>query len=303
MIALDRLQQILPADIALANKALSVTLQQISKNPSIKLKEIASAATPMRTCSDLPLVNNLTQPVPKEVADFFVKEVAVGSGPNGTFIIADFFGSLAGIVGLNYIAIVNILSEMDTSSLQSIYTTMKFTVSGDYGSGPVVIPAEKPAAGTYSSIETAFIDGLIPAALAEIANIIALYPFQVSLLNDRWNSADNQVINEVKLQGKAGLDWSDLGAGDDLAMTAWIRTLPQQGLDLRPGGNHWFIQSIANMQLLSGQSVIGCLREGVNQTSMSSSGVNYATNIPIEITLPLTPSEETGEGGSAVTNP
>ena len=303
MIALDRLQQILPADIALANKALSVTLQQVSKDPRINLKEIATAATPMRTCSDLPLVKDLTQPVPKEVADFFVNEVAIGSGPGGTFIIADFFGSLAGIVGLNYIAIVNILSEMDTALLQTIYTTMKSTVSGDYGSGAVVIPVGKPAAGSYASIETAFTSGLIPAALAEIANIVALYPFQVSLLNNRWNSADDQVINEVKLQGKAGLDWSELGAGDDLAMSAWIRTLPQQGLDLRPGGNHWFIQSIANMQLLSGQSVIGCLREGVNQYSMTASGVNYATNIPIESTLPLTPSEETGDSGSSVPNP
>lgn len=303
MIALDRLQQILPADIALANKALSVTLQQISKNPSIKLKEIATASSPMRTCSDLPLVNNLSQPVPKEVADFFVNEVAVGSGPGGTFIIADFFGSLAGIVGLNYIAIVNILSKMDTSLLQTIYETMRSTVSGDYGTNPVIIPVGKSGAGTYASIESAFATGLIPAALSEIANIINLYPFQVDLLNKRWNEVGDQVEKEVKLQGKAGLDWSELIPADDLSMTAWIRSLPQQGLDLKPGGNHWFIQSIANMELLSGQSIIGCLREGVNQASMTYSGVNYATNIPIQINAPLTASEETGEGGSAVPNP
>lgn len=303
MIALDRLQQIIPSDIALANKALSVALQQISKNPSIQLKEVATASAPLRTCSDLPLVNALTTPVPESVVKFFATQVATGSGPNGTYIITDFFGSLAGVTGLNYIAIVNIISGMDVVNLQKVYDTMRATVSGTYGTGPVVIPAGTPGEGTYATIDEAFTSGLIPDAQFELVSVVKSYPFQQELLNQKWVSAEDQVQREVMLQGKAGLDWSELIPGDELVIMSWIRNLPQQGLDLKPGGNHWFIQSIADIETLAGQSIIGSLREGVNTYSMGRSGVNYATNIPVVIQPEITASEESGNGGSAVPNP
>lgn len=303
MIALDRLEQIIPSGLALSNKALSVALQQISTNPSIQLKNVADASTAVRTCSDLDLVTDLSAPVPEDVAKFFVDNVAVGSGPNGTFVIIDFFGTLAGVTGLNYIAITNILSEMDTTALQTVYETMRSVVSGQYGTTSVTIPQGLPAAGLYSSRDAA-INALIPVAKSSIADVINLYPFQVELLNKKWNEVDDKpAAKECLLQKKAGLDWSDLVPNNDLAMQSWIQNLPNQGLDLQPGGSHWFLQSISNVETLSGQSIIGTLREGVNQYSMSRSGVNSAVQIPVFTGPIITESGETGSGGSAVPNP
>lgn len=303
MIALDRLEQIIPPGIALANKALAVGLQQISFSPMTKLSDFAEATAALRTCSDLPLVNNLSAPVPPEVADYFAQNVADGSGPNGTYIISDFFGTLAGITGLNYIAITNILSGMATTSLQQVYQTMNNVVNGQYGTTTVTIPDGTPGAGTYASQDTAVSTGLIPLAQAAIATIIALYPFQVTLLNTKWAQVDDQpAVRECLLQQKAGLDWSKLEPNNSLAMQSFIQDLPNQGLDLEPGGSHWFLQSIANIQTLAGQSVIGCLREGVNQVSLNSNGLNSAVDIPIS-TPTILISEETGNGGSAVPNP
>lgn len=298
MIALDRLQQIIPSDIALANKALSITLQQISKNPSIKLKDIADATTPLRTCSDLPLVKALSEPVPESVVEFFKTYMALGSGVNGTFVIVDFFGSLAGLTGLNFIAVTNILSGMDVTNLQKIYDTMREVVSGAYGTGPVIIPDGTPGEGTYATIDNAFTEGLIPSAQTELQSVVALYPYQEQMLNEKWTSTVNQLEHEMMLRKKAGIGAGSSGGRETTIMT-WTRNLPQQGLDLRAGGNHWFIQSIANMEVLAGQSIIGCLREGVNTYSMGRFGVNYATDVPLDLQPKITASGETGNGGSA----
>jgi len=303
MIAFDRLEQIIPQNIALANKALSVSLQQVSKLPNIQLRELAGATAPLRTCSDLPLVNALTVPVPLEVVNYFNNEVAKGSGPNGTLQIVDFFGSLAGVSGLNYIAIVNTISTMDVAKLQAIYNSMLSTVKGFYGSSPVTIPAGIPGAGTYPNINNAFVSSLIPIAKTEITNLIALYPSQTKLMNAKWNSSQNQITTELELQKEAGIDWCELDPENKTAMLGWIRNLPSQGLDTRPGGTHWFLQSIADMRNLPGQSIIGCLRQGVNQFSMSKTGINSAMDIPIDVTTVVSNSEETGSGGSAIQGP
>lgn len=282
MIALDRLEQITPAGIALANKSLAVALQQLSLSPMTTLSDVADAASVIRTCSDLPLVTDLASPVPSSVADYFAQDVAQGSGPNGTFVISDFFGTLAGITGLNYIAIVNILSKMNTAALQDIYETMSKVVNGTYGTQTVIIPSGTPGAGTYDSIDLAISVGLIPIAKTTIAQIVSLYPFQVKLLNNRWKMVDDQpAVRECLLQQKAGLDWSNFEPGNDQVMQAWIQGLPSQGLDEQPGGSHWFLQSIANVNTLAGQSIIGTLREGINLSAMNKSGLNNATQIPL----------------------
>lgn len=303
MIALDRLQQIIPKDLAVANKALSVSLQQVSKLPTIQLKELAGTTSTLRTCSDLPLVNQLTQPVPQEAVDFFNSDVAVGSGPNGTLQIVDFFGLIAGITGLNYLAITNTITTMDVTVLESIYTTMRATVNKQYGAGPVVIPAGSPGAGTYSTIDDAINTGLIPLAKSAINNLISLYPSQTSLMNYKWKNSQDQMTTELTLQKQAGIDYALLTPENRSTMMSWIQNLPSQGLDLTPGGNHWFIQSLADMNTLAGQSIIGCLRQGVNQYTMNKAGVNSATNIPVNSAPAITKSQETGKGGSAAPGP
>jgi hypothetical protein len=84
MIALDRLQQIIPPDQALANKALQVALQQITNIDQLSLPTLAAAASTVETTKDLPLVSALTQAVPSNVADYFIDTLTDGTGENNT---------------------------------------------------------------------------------------------------------------------------------------------------------------------------------------------------------------------------
>jgi hypothetical protein len=54
MIAYDRLSQIIPPDMALANKALQVSLQQISGISEMNLPTLANTVSVMQTTKDLP---------------------------------------------------------------------------------------------------------------------------------------------------------------------------------------------------------------------------------------------------------
>ena len=88
MIAYDRLSQIIPADQALANKALAASLQQIGGITNMTLPVLANAIANLQTTSNLPLVSAQTQAVPPSVANVFVNS-AGGTGDNNTVLIID----------------------------------------------------------------------------------------------------------------------------------------------------------------------------------------------------------------------
>ena len=97
MIAYDRLQQIIPADQALANKALSVSLAQITNVGSLTLPAVARAVGNIETTRDLPIISNLTTAVPPNVASYY-NTLAIGSGVNGTIQTTDVIGLASGWV-------------------------------------------------------------------------------------------------------------------------------------------------------------------------------------------------------------
>jgi hypothetical protein len=114
----------------------------------------------IETLKNLPLVENQTQPITDAVKDFYLDTFAGGSGPDGTYLITDFFGTAAGVPGTESltttIEILNArLADGTLSNLAQIYLVMKNVVSGVYGdpvAGPVVIPTGLPGAGTYNGI-------------------------------------------------------------------------------------------------------------------------------------------------------
>jgi hypothetical protein len=114
----------------------------------------------IETLKNLPLMEAQTQPLSDAVKNFYLDSFAGGSGPDGTYLITDFFGTAAGVPGTESltttIEILNArLADGTLSNLAQIYLVMKNVVSGVYGdpvAGPVVIPAGLPGAGTYNGI-------------------------------------------------------------------------------------------------------------------------------------------------------
>jgi hypothetical protein len=281
MTALDRLQQMIPADIALANKALSVALLQVGGICNMTLPEFANLVSALSVDGNLTLVNGLTQPVPTNVASYYANTVATGgTGPANTIVISDMFGSSS---GYNYtqpmVNTVSTLNTMDLSQLTLVYQTMTEVINGDYGTSPVIIPPGTPGEGTYSTQDAAISSGLIPVAQTEIANVTTIYPSQVANLNQYWSTMGNQINREIALQQSANINFSRYQANSKQAMYSFINELPSLGVQVDPGGTNDFIRSIADISTFTGQCVVACLQQGQNQVVLENTGTVTSINI------------------------
>ena len=301
MIALDRLQQIIPADQALANKALATSLQQIGGINNLTLPGLAAVTNAMQTTRDLPQITALTQPVPSSVANYFTSTLADGTGPSGTILIVDLLGTAAGWISTDAMTeTVSILSTMDTNALTTVYQTMNDVVTGVYGdpiTGPVVIPTG-PYAGTYIDANEVFSTVLTPAAQTEITALTIAYPTEIAQLNTLWTNMANQLVTEQTLQAAANLSFANLQSNQKNSIYGFIFSLPGYGLDTEVGGTAQFIEAVADLTTFTGQAIVACLREGRNQRALGAAGIVVSNNIPEAPATPppqatLIPSEYT----------
>ena len=283
MIAYDRLSQIIPADQALANKALATSLQQIAGITNMTLPVLANTISNLQTTSNLPLVTAQTQAVPANVANVFINS-AGGTGNNNTVLIIDILGTAAGTVHTQ--ALTNTVAQFSTMnlvSLTSTYQTMSNVVTGIYGNpitGPVIITTG-PYANTYANATVAFSNALIPGAQSEISNIVVGYPTQVTTLNQDWTDMANQLVLEQNQQANANLNFSQLQANSNSSIYGFIQSLPQYGADTTEGGTTQFLEAVADLTDFTGQSIVASLRQTQNQRVLTAAGIQTNSNVPV----------------------
>jgi hypothetical protein len=320
MIAYDRLSQIIPADQALANKALSVSLQQITGITNMTLPIFANTVANLQTTNNLPLVSALTQAVPADTAAY-LENLA---GSNGSsVVVCDVLGIAAGYqVADAFTNTVSTLANTNTTYLTAIYQNMNSVIGGVYGDpimGPVIIPTGQPAAGTYYSstsnvtnptpppanttvlistaAESAFTGsggdepptgpGLIPVAYTEIGNITVANADQVANLNSYFNSMANQVVTEQAYQARAQIDFANLVANNNLIVYSLIYDLPTYGQQQEQGGQSQFWEGVADQSTFTGQSMVAVLREGSNQQHLKKAGIATNGPVPADPTPPI----------------
>jgi hypothetical protein len=301
MIALDRLQNIIPPDQALANKALATSLKQIGGITNLSLPQLSLATGAVQTTRDLPQITALTEATPPSVANYYINSLASGTGTNDNILITDILGTAAGVVSAPALTeTLEILSGMNTANLAAIYDVMSDVVNGVYGdpvTGPVIIPSG-PYAGTYVDADDVFSTQLIPAAQTEIALIVSLYPTEVDRLNTLWDNMADQLVLEAGLQSAANLVFADLTANQKSSIYGFIYSLPSYGLDTKQGGITQFLESVCDLTTFTGQAVVACLRQAKNQTALAAVGIVVSSKIPAEPDPPppeavLIPSEYT----------
>ena len=323
MIPLDRLQQIIPADQALANKALSVALGQITGINNLTLPVLAGVSKTVATTKDLPIITALTQAVPASVANYYTSTLAQGTGVNGEIQVVDILGLASGYPATdNFIRTVELFGQMDLTYLTLIYTTMYRALNGDYGatdSGPLVIPGGLPCAGTYlgtlqtepnpdppppdityydpTAVELA-IACLTGSVATEVANLQTAYPAQITELNTLWNQMAQQVVTETFFQNLINLDYTELTPNSRNAIYGFIFSLPEYGLQTEQNGMAQFIENMADLTTQAGQAVVACLRQGRNTAALNSAGIYTNNKIPVDPNPPppeatLLPSEYT----------
>ena len=315
MIAYDRLQQIIPADQALANKALAVSLAQITNIGALTLPALARAVGNIETTRDLPIISNLTTAVPPNVASYY-NTLAIGTGVNGTVQTTDVIGLASGWVATSAFGnTVAIFNTMNMTELTTVYQTMSNAASGNYGlidSGPLTIPGGLPCAGTYYGNfyseevpnpnpppANITIEGYNPSALdlamtcllgsanVAIINLETNYPTQCAQLNTLWNGMANQVVTENNLQNTIHLNYANLQPNSTTAIYSFIYSLPQYGTQTEDGGLAQMLENMADLTTQGGQAVVATLRQGRNVAALGNAGIPVNLTIPVAPTTPV----------------
>lgn len=296
--AYRELSKIIPADQALANRAISNSLGQVKNIPQLTLPSFATAVLTIETNAGLGNINSLTQPVPTSTATNLNTLLATGTGPNGTLTLYDFMGATVGVPytvefteaanTINNMQAANALYYLSDTSL-GVYTVMQNTLNGDYGNvidpGPpvvmdIIIPGGLPGAGTYANLNAAFSTGLIPAAANLIANVVAANPANVTSLNSNFSIMAAHLAAEQTNLALAQVNFADISGNNRSAVMGLGSSLQQIGKDIAPQGQAEFFSAIANTQNIYGQAIISSFREGRNIAALNNAGIGTDTQIP-----------------------
>ena len=296
----SQLRQIIPADQALASKALQAGLQQVKNIFDTELPGLATATEGLESNVGLDDINNLTDPLPANVTAYFEQTLATGSGPQGLLLLTDVIGSIAGYNIIGEISnTANILGNMTSSgelnllinSTTGVYTVMENCIAnvytqtatvpgpeGDITEYTVVIPGGLPGAGTYGpansanvAIANAFSEGLNPAMVSTVGTIVAAYPTNVANTTANVNIICNQLETQNINLALASVDFANLLPGQQ----AWslVYNLASTGLEVVEGGPAYVLQSIANTDTQGGQAIISTMRESRNQNRLNIAGM------------------------------
>jgi hypothetical protein len=246
--------------------------------------ETAAFSRRLGTLKGLDLIANTTTPVPAAVASYYDTNLALGSGPNGTFLTTDFFGSAAGIPYNDYLTSVNStisaqLTAGTLTTLNTIYSRMVSVVTSAFGTPPTITIPAGPAAGVYATYDLA-LAALITAADAAIGTAITAMGTATATLNTAWTEMVQHSANEVVFQAKASIDYATLTAGAQLPITAFIPALAGYGQETQVGMAAQFLESIANTANQSGQAMVGALREGRNTAGLNSINLRSDNDVP-----------------------
>ena len=246
--------------------------------------ETAAFSRRLGTLKGLDLIANTTTPVPADVATYYDTNLALGSGPNGTFLTTDFFGSAAGIPYNDYLtSVTSTISAQLTAgtltTLNTIYSRMVSVVTSAFGTPPTITIPAGPAAGVYATYDLA-LAALITAANAAIGTAITAMGTATTTLNTAWTEMVQHSANEVAFQAKASIDYATLTAGAQLPITAFIPALAGYGQETQVGMAAQFLESIANTANQSGQALVGALREGRNTAGLNSINLRSDNDVP-----------------------
>ncbi len=316
MIAYDKLSQIIPPDQALANKALSVALAQISNINNVSLPGLASAFKNISTVRNLNQISSLTTPLPLSVQNYFQSTFALGSGPGNTLVISDLIGAGAGIGYTDQFEnatniILSLAADGTLTVLSGIYGDIANSVNSVYGdaiSGPVTIPSG-PAAGSYlaltdfggnvivSAAQTAVTGiggpatgiGCVPAAQTAINNIIAANSTATNSLNSAFNSMAESIVSENNLLNTAKIDIANITPTSTQIAASFAQIIPIYATNIEVNGPAQYFEQIANVNDIGGQALIGLLRQARNDVVLNTVTISPNNTVSSGITPGLQP--------------
>ena len=248
--------------------------------------ETAAYTKKLGTLKGLDLINGPSStPVPAAVPTYYLSQLAKGSGPNGTYLTTDFFGSAAGIPYNDQLTSVTStlttqLAAGTLTTLNTVYSQMVSVVTSAFGVPPTITIPSGSAAGVYATYDTA-LEALITAAdVAVGAAVTAMGATTTASLNTAWYTMTSHSANENTFQTQASIDYATMTAGAELPITAFIPSLAGYGQETQTGMAAQFLESVANTANQYGQAMIGALREGRNTAGVQAVNLKIDNSVP-----------------------
>lgn len=247
----------------------------------------------IRGLVDLPLVQT-SSPLPESTISFYENNIAQGSGPNGTWLMTDFFGTTAGSPHAENLQQVNEIITTYSSSLstlQTCYDRMRTLLTGGYssfvGMPPVLtitIPSG-PGAGTYASYDSA-LNALIDAANGAVNVAAAAMGDDLVTLNTLWyQMVWRTMVFEPANQTRAEIDFATIPAAAELSCSAFITSIDGYGQQTEEGQAAFVLQSLAQDNL-PGQALQGAMIEGRNEQALDALPLTRWNQVPSEPEIP-----------------
>jgi len=220
----------------------------------------------LNTTEGLPLIQAQTTAVDDSVADYFSNTVATGSGPNGVITTYD-------VLGL----------AIDSDDFATQLTTATTAINA------------LQTAGSLNTLNTAYTNILLAAndaaVLTQITNAnnaiaaLSASPY-VTTLNTAWNYMANILNIQRGYQNSAGVDYFNLQALEQVSIYGLVQNLSQYAQLTAAGDACEFLENIADTTTLTGQAIVGAMREGRNTPRLANTGLlTTANQIPADPVL------------------
>ena len=257
-ISYERLSVMTTPGLALVNKALSCSLDQVTNISRMNLPQLSEAFLAAETNKGLLAIEAQTQPLPTAAVSYYANSIATGSGVNGTILLTDILGTAAGTtvtdsIG-NCISIINTLYDVDASNIANLITAyndiLANTIVSDNGN--VLLS--------------------ISDAVNVIGNIANANPTETAGLNTNFLAISAQITKETGLQVTAGIDIGNVIGNSQTSIMSFVSSLPGYGLDTKVGGSAQYLENVST-SASAGQSTVAVLREGRTTEGLNVAGV------------------------------
>ncbi len=294
--------KVLPDDQALASRVIVRGLEQIKNIFVPSLPDFADAVGDIENNQGLSLITALQQPIPTAIRNSLNSLLATGTGPDGTITLFDMIGAAAGIPYRElYQQLATATAALEdtgalialTDSSNGVFAVMKNTIAGEYGpeepdpedpdpeEPQVVIPGGLPGAGDYPDIDSAFVDGLIPAAISILSEIVASQPALSQQTTALFNNIASALSNEQQNFALTELEIQNLSEQNRSGLMSLAFNLHEIGTDTGPTGSAVYFEAIADRSNIFGQAIVAAMREGRNIEALNNVGIDLDTQIPL----------------------
>lgn len=322
------LAKVIPPSLAVSNKAVQSSLQQVSGIASTTLPELANiivGTTPdVWNPNTTYLANDVVQdgsPIPTIYRA--QQDVPVATDITDTAYWAP--TSLGGLNTMNGLPLIQNQTTALPTATANFYSTSIATGTGENGTittcdvlgtaidhnnfaaqlttATTAIDALQTA-GSLNTLNAAYIAILSAAndaaVITQIANANAAISAlsadpNYTTLNTAWAYIANYLNKEKGYQTKAGIDYFNLQANEQSSVMGFTQQLSQYGLQTGPCDAAYFINQIADTSILGGQAIVGVMRDAQNNQRLADAGLAQTPKpssslpvVPVPAVTPVT---------------